>query len=103
MKDLLRSSFPQMSLLQSLPALELHAPVNQIDLQPFSPEHINYTNKVRAIALAFFIIGLLAIGGTLCFEVWQRVKSSETGLTHRLHLSAADYLRWDVIISKPTR
>lgn len=71
MKNTLKSSLPQMPLLQSFPTLELRSPYHLADFQPFSLELMSYTQHIRAIALTFFIIGLLAISSTLSFEAWQ--------------------------------
>ncbi|HCS65834.1 MAG TPA: hypothetical protein DIW64_18205 [Cellvibrio sp.] len=71
MKNTLKSSLPQMPLLQSFQKLELLSPYHLSDFQPFSLELMSYTNHIRAIALTFFIVGLLAISSTLSFEAWQ--------------------------------
>lgn len=71
MKNTLKSSVQQMPLLQSFPTLELRSPYHLADFQPFSLELMSYTQHIRAIALTFFIIGLLAISSTLSFEAWQ--------------------------------
>lgn len=71
MKNTLKSLLPQTPLLQNFPKLELRSPYHLADFQPFSLELMSYTNQVRAIALAFFIIGVLAITSTLSFEAWQ--------------------------------
>lgn len=71
MKNTLKSSLSQMPLLQSFPTLELRSPYHLADFQPFSLELMSYTQHIRAIALTFFIIGLLAISSTLSFEAWQ--------------------------------
>lgn len=71
MKNPFETSLAQMPLLQSFSKLELRTPYHRADLQPFSLELTSYTNHIRVIALAFFIIGLLAISSTLSFEAWQ--------------------------------
>lgn len=71
MKNTLKSSLPQMPLLQGFPTLELRSPYHLADFQPFSLELKSYTRHIQAIALTFFIIGLLAISSTLSFEAWQ--------------------------------
>lgn len=71
MKNIFKSSLAQMPLLQSFPSLELRTPYHLSDLQPFSLELMSYTNRVRSVALAFLIVGLLAISTTLSFELWQ--------------------------------
>jgi len=71
MKHTLKSSLPHMPLLQSFPTLELRSPYHLADFQPFSLELMSYTHHIRAIALTFFIVGLLAISSTLSFEAWQ--------------------------------
>ena len=71
MKNRLQSSFPQMPQLQSFPTLELRSPHHMADFQPFSLELTSYTQHVRAIALGFFIVGLLVISSTLSFKAWQ--------------------------------
>lgn len=71
MKDRLKSSLPQMTLLQNFPKLELRSPYHLADFQPFSLELMRYTSQIRAIALTFFILGMLAITSTLSFEAWQ--------------------------------
>ncbi len=71
MKNTFKSSLTNMPLLQSFPTLELRSPYHLSDLQPFSLELMSYTNRIRTVALAFFIIGLLAISSTLSFELWQ--------------------------------
>lgn len=71
MKNFFKSSLAQLPFLQSFPKLELRTPYHLSDLQPFSLELMSYTNRVRSIALAFLITGLLAICTTLSFEVWQ--------------------------------
>jgi len=71
MKNTFKSSLAQMPLLQSFPSLELRTPYHLSDFQPFSLELMSYTNRVRSVALAFFIAGLLAICTTLSFELWQ--------------------------------
>lgn len=103
MKDSLRSSLPQMSLLQSLPTLELRSSCYQTDIQSFTLELIKHTNKVRAIALAFFIIGVLAIIGTLGFEAWRFFNSQNTDLKRDASLTVQDYLHWDVITKHSLR
>lgn len=103
MNDLLRSSLPQMSLLQSLPTLELQSSCYQADIQSFTLELIKHTNKVRAIALAFFIIGILAIIGTLGFEAWRLFNSQNTDLKRDASLTVQDYLHWDVITKHQLR
>lgn len=50
---------------------ELRSPYHLADFQPFSLELKSHTQHIRAIALAFFIVGLLAISSTLSFEAWQ--------------------------------
>lgn len=71
MKNPLKTSLPQMPLLQSFPTLELRSPYHLSDFEPFSLELMSYTNQIRVIALTFFIVGLLAIVSTLSFEAWQ--------------------------------
>jgi len=71
MKNRLNLSCTHTSLLQSFPALELHSPYHLSDFQPFSLELRSYTNQIRALALTFFIVGLLAISSALSFEAWQ--------------------------------
>lgn len=71
MKNTLKSSLPQMPLLQSFPTLELRSPYHLSDFQPFSLELMSYTDHIRTIAKIFFIVGLLAISSTLSFEAWQ--------------------------------
>lgn len=71
----LQSSSSQPPLLQNFPTLELRSPFHMSDIQPFSLELMGYTNQIRAVALAFFVFGLLAISSTLSFEAWQRDSS----------------------------
>lgn len=71
MKNTFKSSRTNMPLLQSFPTLELRSPYHLSDFQPFSLELMSYTNRIRTVALAFFIVGLLAINSTLSFELWQ--------------------------------
>lgn len=73
MKNTFKSSLTNMPLLQSFPTLELRSPYHLSDLQPFSLELMSYTNRIRTVALAFFIVGLLAISSTLSFELWQLI------------------------------
>lgn len=70
MKNTFRSSLAQMPLLQSFPILELRTPHHLADFQPFSMELLSYTSRVRAVAFAFLIAGLMAIVTTLSFEFW---------------------------------
>jgi hypothetical protein len=65
------NTFAQSSLLQSFQSLELHNPYHLPDFQPFSFELKAYSNRIRSIALAFFILGLLAISTTSSFQLWQ--------------------------------
>lgn len=71
MKNTFKTSLAQMPLLQSFPILELRTPYHLSDFQPFSVELMSYTNRVRSVALAFFIAGLLAICTTLSLQLWQ--------------------------------
>jgi hypothetical protein len=71
MKRNLKSSLPQMPLLQDFQTLNLRSPYHLADFQPFSLELISSTRHIRAIALSFFIIGLLAITSALSFKIWQ--------------------------------
>lgn len=71
MKPPFETSFAKTPLLESFHALELRTPYHRADFQPFSLELMAYTNRIRTLALVFFIIGLLAISSTLSFEVWQ--------------------------------
>ncbi|WP_152625400.1 hypothetical protein [Cellvibrio sp. OA-2007] len=71
MKDRFKSSLSQMPSLKNFPNLELRSPYHMADFQPFSLELMSYTNQIRAIALTFFIMGVLAICSTLSFEAWQ--------------------------------
>ncbi len=88
-----------MSLLQSFPALELRSSCYQTDAQPLALELLEYTNKVRAIALTLFVIGVMAILGTLGFEVWQALQSDSntTGFTRESLVKVLDHLRWNVM------
>ena len=61
----------QASLLQSFQSLELRNPYHLPDFQPAVFELKTYTNRVRSIALAFFILGLIAISTTSSFQLWQ--------------------------------
>jgi hypothetical protein len=70
MKSKLNLSLTRSSLLRDIPSLELRAPYHTYDALPFSLELINYGDQIRTIALAFFIVGLLAISSTLSFEAW---------------------------------
>lgn len=71
MKDRFKSSLSQLPLLQNFPKLELRSPYHLADFQPFSLELMSYTRQIRAIALTFFIVGIMAISSTLSFEAWQ--------------------------------
>lgn len=71
MKNTFKTSRIQMPLLQSFTPLELRSPYHLTDFQPFSLELMNHTNRIRTAALAFLIIGLVAISSTLSFELWQ--------------------------------
>ncbi|HSC68353.1 MAG TPA: hypothetical protein VLC79_11705 [Cellvibrio sp.] len=71
MKNTFRSSLAQLPLLQSFPSLELRTPHHLTDFQPFSLELLSYTSRIRSVALAFLVVGLMAICTTLSFEFWQ--------------------------------
>lgn len=71
MKNTLKSSLPQMPLLQSFANLELRSPYHMADFQPFSLELMSYTRHIRAVALSFFMVGLIAISSTFSFKLWQ--------------------------------
>lgn len=71
MKNTFENSHAHMPLLQSFSTLELRTPYHLADFQPFSLELMSHTHRIRAVALAFFIIGLIAISSTLSFEVWR--------------------------------
>lgn len=60
-----------MPILQRFPSEELHEHHYFPDFQPFSLELSTYTERIRYVAMAFFIAGALAICTTLSFELWQ--------------------------------
>ncbi len=68
MKSKLNFSLARTSLIQNMPSMELRN--TTYDLRPFSLELMNYGDQIRTIALAFFIVGLVAISSTLSFEAW---------------------------------
>lgn len=70
MKNPVKNSLTQMPSAQNSPSQELHSPYHGADFQPFSLELNSYTNQIRVVAFAFFIVGLLAISTTLSFEAW---------------------------------
>lgn len=103
MKDLLRYSFPQMSLLQSLPTLELRSSCHDTENQSFALELMRYTNKVRFIALGFFLFGVLAIIGTISFEAWQAIKIHGADLSRDTIVTVLDHLHWNVMTGNKIR
>lgn len=71
MNNSFQSPLAHIPLLQSFQSLELRTPYHLGDFPPFSIELMSYTQRVQAIALAFFIAGLLAISTAISFELWQ--------------------------------
>jgi hypothetical protein len=69
MKNRCQSLLANMPILQRFPSVEFHEHHYFPDFHPFSLELSTYTERVRSVALAFFIAGLLAICTTLSFEL----------------------------------
>lgn len=97
MKNTFTSSLAQLPLLQSFPILELRTPYHLSDFQPFSLELMSYTDRVRSVALAFLIAGLLAICTTLSFELWQ-INSLVTAENSLLELGQGSLLLFAAMV-----
>lgn len=67
---LLQNTRLQNTPFQGTPAMELRARHHNYLAQPFSMELVDYDDQIRTIALAFFIVGLVAITSSLSFEAW---------------------------------
>ena len=86
-----KSPLAPMPLLQNFQTPEFRTPYHLADFPPFSVELMSHTQRLRAIALAFLIAGLLALSTAISYELWL-YNTSITGENAGLELAQGAFL-----------